>query len=658
MTEYLHQLLEWVSLHPVWAGVVVFLVAMSESLAIIGILVPGVVLMFGFGAMISADALAFWPTFAWAVAGAVAGDGLSFLLGRHFQQRLRGLWPFSHHPQSLERGIAFFQRYGGKSVAIGRFFGPVRAVIPLVAGMLGMPPGRFLAANLASALAWAPLYLLPGMALGASLKLASEVAFRLVLLLLLMVTLIWFVLWITRRAFQLLHPHASAWVQAALNWTSPHPKLREIAAALADPDHPEAGGLAVLASLLILAMGLSALIFGAVLGESGITGPDWAVLQTLQSLRTPWADHLMIHLSRLADATVLTVLALGVLAFLAWQRHWRTAGYWLAAVGFGFLAPLILKYGLRIPRPDIGITGLGPYGFPSGHVLRAMTLFGFLSVMTARAMRPRHRWLPYGLAGLLVMAVAVARLYLGVHWLTDVLAGLTLGLAWVALLGIAYHRHTGTETHWRGLAAGSLLLLALATGLQTWRGQAADLALYLPARPPTTMNARAWWEREWMRLPRTRQDIQGRRNHPLQLQYAGSLERLKARLAGKGWRAVPPLTWSDMLKLLSPSLPLGELPVLPQVHDGRHEALILIKPRPDERRLVLRLWPSGLVLSPGNRPLWLGGVSSQRQAHILNLLTFAETTRDFRGPFEILLQDTASLPHKRADGLLLLRDRD
>ena len=124
MTEYLHQLLEWVSLHPVWAGIAVFLVAMSESLAIVGVLVPGVVLMFGFGAMISVGTLAFWPTFAWAVAGAIAGDGLSFFLGRHFQERLTSLWPFNKHPKSLERGITFFQRYGGKSVALGRFFGP------------------------------------------------------------------------------------------------------------------------------------------------------------------------------------------------------------------------------------------------------------------------------------------------------------------------------------------------------------------------------------------------------------------------------------------------------------------------------------------------------------------------------------------------------
>ena len=170
MTELLNQLLEWVSLHPVWSGIIVFLVAMAESLAIIGVVVPGVVMMFGFGALISTGALSFWPTFGWAVAGAIIGDGLSFFLGVYYRDRLTNLWPFSKHPKTLQQGVEFFQRYGGKSVAIGRFFGPVRAIIPLVAGMLDMPAKRFIAANVASALVWAPAYLLPGIILGASLE--------------------------------------------------------------------------------------------------------------------------------------------------------------------------------------------------------------------------------------------------------------------------------------------------------------------------------------------------------------------------------------------------------------------------------------------------------------------------------------------------------
>ena len=190
MAELFQQLLEWVNLHPAWANTIIFLVAMAESLAIIGLIVPGVVIMFGIGALIASDAIAFWPALGWAVAGAITGDSFSFWLGHHYRERLRSLWPFNKHPVSLNRGIAFFDKYGGKSVAIGRFFGPVRAVIPLVAGMMGMHPLRFVAANVLSALVWAPAYLLPGIVFGASLELASEVALRLVILLLLLVSIL------------------------------------------------------------------------------------------------------------------------------------------------------------------------------------------------------------------------------------------------------------------------------------------------------------------------------------------------------------------------------------------------------------------------------------------------------------------------------------
>lgn len=173
MGDWLQPLLDWVAQNPNWAGAAVFLVSFSESMAIVGLLIPGVAMMFVAGALIAADALDFWPIFAWAVTGAVAGDGLSFWLGHHFKDRMRQVWPFNRHPEMLAQGEAFFQRYGGKSVAFGRFFGPVRAVIPLVAGMMAMPRSRFFTANILSALLWAPAYLLPGIVVGASLQLAA-----------------------------------------------------------------------------------------------------------------------------------------------------------------------------------------------------------------------------------------------------------------------------------------------------------------------------------------------------------------------------------------------------------------------------------------------------------------------------------------------------
>src|SRR5690606_16353625 len=105
------------------------------------------------------------------VAGAVAGDALSFWLGRHFKGSLRQMWPVSRHPQLVQSGERFFQHHGGKSIFFGRFVGPIRAIIPLVAGMLNMKPGHFLVFNIVSALLWAPVYILPGYLTGATIHL-------------------------------------------------------------------------------------------------------------------------------------------------------------------------------------------------------------------------------------------------------------------------------------------------------------------------------------------------------------------------------------------------------------------------------------------------------------------------------------------------------
>lgn len=166
MTELFDQLLTWIRQNPDMAGLVVFAMALAESLAIVGVLIPGVIILFGAGALIGAGVLDFWSMCLWAVAGAVIGDGLSYWLGHHFEY-LTGRWRwFRLHPDHLQRGITFFQKYGDLSVALGRFFGPIRAIVPLVAGLLRMPPKRFFIANVLSALVWAPAYLVPGMIFG------------------------------------------------------------------------------------------------------------------------------------------------------------------------------------------------------------------------------------------------------------------------------------------------------------------------------------------------------------------------------------------------------------------------------------------------------------------------------------------------------------
>ncbi|MGB5734304.1 MAG: DedA family protein, partial [Thiohalocapsa sp.] len=247
MGELLQHLLDWVTANPGWAYLLVLLAAFAESLAVIGMVVPGVMIMLGAGALIAAGSLDFWPTCLSAVVGAITGDGISYWLGYRYRHHIRAAWPFNRHPGQLDQGEAFFRRYGAKSVVLVRFFGPVRAIVPLVAGIMQMAPRRFVLANVASALAWAPAYLAPGIVFGASMQLAAEAAARLVILLLILIALIWIGVWATHRLFWLLSPRANRWVRALLSWANVHPTLGRIAQALANPEHPDAATLTGLA---------------------------------------------------------------------------------------------------------------------------------------------------------------------------------------------------------------------------------------------------------------------------------------------------------------------------------------------------------------------------------------------------------------------------
>lgn len=633
MSSYLQPLLDWIAQHQTWAGIAVFLLSVSESLLIVGLFVPGTIVMFGIGALVATGSLGWWETVGWAVLGAVVGDGVSYWIGHHYKDRLRGMWPLTKYPGLVSRGEEFFIRHGGKSVLFGRFVGPVRPVIPTIAGMMGMTPARFTVVNIASAVIWAPAYLFPGVVFGASLGLASEVASRLAVLVVGLLVGLWLTVWMVRRLYLVLQPRATAMLSRALTWARAHPRLGGITAALVDPDHPEAKGLVIMAGILALASWAFLWTVDHVVSGNPLGYLDSSAGHFMQGLRTPWADGLMVLLSGLGDASVALALVLAVLAWLVWQRCWLAAGHWLAAVVFAAMLPLILQVTLHVPRPEAIYDTLLTLGFPSGHAAVSMVVYGFLSVLIARELPGTQRWLPYAGAGLLIGATSLSQIYLGARSASDVLGGLTLGLAWVAALGIAYVRHRSPGVSVRGVGLAALAALVLAGSWYINRHFEEGLTRYAPRYAERAMEAQAWWSEQWQTLPPRRIDLAGKLEQPLTVQWAGNIEILRAQLQQQGWRTPTPLTAAGALRWLTPDPVLAQLPVLPQAHDGRHETLLLVHPAAaKEHQLVLRLWPSDTRLTHPDSPLWVGAVTWLRLGHPLPLFTTSMTENEFNGP--------------------------
>ena len=196
---------DWISQNPQWAYWVIFTIAFLESLAIIGIFAPGWLLLVGVGILIGTGSINYLMASVYCFFGAVLGEYISFAVGKHYQDKVRH-WPiFQRHPDWLTKTDHFFDRFGVASIALGRFVGPVRAFVPLIAGMSSMPMVRFQIINVLSALIWAPVYLIPGVIIGASTQLEGEISWGLLVNMAVVVIAAWMSLVYLRNWWRIRH---------------------------------------------------------------------------------------------------------------------------------------------------------------------------------------------------------------------------------------------------------------------------------------------------------------------------------------------------------------------------------------------------------------------------------------------------------------------
>jgi membrane protein DedA with SNARE-associated domain len=160
--EFVHQATGLIEAHRAWAALLVGVLAMGESIIVIGVLVPATAVLVVVGGFVGAGLLEPWPIILGAAIGGSIGDAISYYIGVWLGRGSLHRPPFDRYRDAIARTRLFLRRYGFFAVFFGRFFGPIQATVPLVAGVLGMSARRFQTANVVSALLWAPLVLSPG----------------------------------------------------------------------------------------------------------------------------------------------------------------------------------------------------------------------------------------------------------------------------------------------------------------------------------------------------------------------------------------------------------------------------------------------------------------------------------------------------------------
>lgn len=399
MSQWLDTLQQWLTTHPEWLGLAIFVIALLECLAIVGILLPGVLLLFSTALLAGSGALPLWQVLLLAWLGALIGDSLSYGLGRRFQNNIPQLPIIRRHPQWIVTAQLHFQRYGTISLLVGRFIGPLRPMLPLVAGMLAMPFPRFMAVSMISAAGWAVVYLLPGWTTGAALRLPMPEGF-------------WLQAGILTAGLMLIVILSA---QASLN------KKRY-------------------ASLLAGLLCLLALV-GLTIGWPCLDALDNGLISVVQEQRRPSLDRLMNWITQLGDwRTQFASCAILIVSLLAFKARRAAIFACLAMLGTA-LCNTLLKHLFTRARPDILLEPLSSFSFPSGHSSASFAFFLVLGILAGRGQSPRTRLTWLLLACVPATLIALSRIYLGAHWPTDIMAGGILAATLCALSLALIQRH-------------------------------------------------------------------------------------------------------------------------------------------------------------------------------------------------------------------------
>lgn len=427
MDAWIDSLNFWLSLNPHWLGAAIFLAACLECLAVIGILIPGTVLLFAIAVLAGGGALELWQVLLLGYAGGLLGDLLSYGLGRRFHQNIRRLPGLRQHPEWLVSAELHFQRYGAASLLLGRYIGPLRPMLPMIAGMLDMPFVRFWLISMLAAAGWSIAYLLPGWATGAALRLPLPEGF-----------------WLSSGVIA---AGLGALLAFSMQMSLRHQRLATPLTAW--------GSLLCLAALMV--------------GWPWLAAFDQGLLALVQNGRSAGLDHAMVLITRLGDFS--TQLYCGVLlcVLLMLLRQWRALALAIGTLLGTALANGLFKSLFARVRPDVLLEPLSSYSFPSGHSSAAFALFLCLGVLAGRGQPPRLRLAWLLLACIPAALIALSRVYLGVHWPSDILAG--------ALLAATVCGGSLAVLQWRAplnalpATAWWLILpacLALLGGIATW----------------------------------------------------------------------------------------------------------------------------------------------------------------------------------------------
>lgn len=617
-TDYVQPLTSWLHANPSWGLLFTFLISCTESLAIIGSIIPGSLTMTAIGILAGSGVMRLDLVLCAASLGAVAGDGISYALGYVFSDRLIQIWPFSRYPSLLHYGKEFFIRHGGKSVLIGRFIGPLRAIIPVIAGMMHMPGLHFFFANLFSAIGWALLYVIPGYLIGtASNQLSTDSARRLFIFIILLL----FTVWIASKAIHWLARTINRWYSSHLNtiyiWSKSQPHFKKLFRDLADDEVEQINSFTItLLITWVFCLITIVLISIFVLQNTWINDVNQPISFFLQSLRTQLFDGFFIILNFIISPFSLIGFFFIISSTAIYAKDWRLLRYWVSLVCITLGVTWLLVSTIHIPNPTNLCKIKVDATFPVIDLTLATSLFSFTICYLIKYHRNELSYLLRALLTAVLILAGFSSIYFGDNWMTSVVAAYLVGLVVSLIHWIFYQRQKIPHHHVGSVILLSGCLLLISTGLEYWFNFQ-KIAINHASKPRQyELSEDTWWLQDKPLLPIYTTNRIGKNIGLFNIQYAGSIRHLEQRLNKSGWKKQSsPLLYALMIRV-GGQHSAENLPVMEQLYLNKKPVLIMsYRSTKNHNLYIMRLWRSNYHISNYQDPIWLGSIILVRKKH-------------------------------------------
>lgn len=492
MELWLRDIFDWLPTGPLYYGIL-GLIALLESLALVGIFIPGSLLIVFAGFLAAHGQGELLPLMVVCALGSLLGDLLSYYLGARLGASLRRRPLFVKRRELLNQAQLFFAAHGGKSILAGRFVGFLRPFIPFVAGSAHMPPLAFCAWALISAILWGIAYPGLGYLFAASWKLVEIWTGRFSLLILALIllflgnTLFWRCLaprlgrWAWRRGQGLARRWQAFCGTAAMRALQQHwPRLWGFVAGRFCLRRASGLYLTIGITLSACFAFFFAWVVRDILFRSQLIRLDHLAYELVGHLRHPGTDTFFLLITCLGDGRVILMLAALTGFWLILLNRDFSAAILVTGLLGGQALVLLLKEVFDRPRPQplFAHLVLDSASFPSAHAFVAVVFYGLLVYLLLGTLKDLQGRFALILCGSFVaLLIGASRIYLGVHWLSDVVGGFLLAALWLCFLITAAEtrRQFGGEFPWRrGPRPLNIsprlraLLLACATLLALW----------------------------------------------------------------------------------------------------------------------------------------------------------------------------------------------